>query len=714
MELDPRPNLESEATVLDLYKSATKDWASFFRFVSSAWSARRREEFNQSLGREAEQAEPLTEATTEKTVVGVKSAVPLKILSALLLALIGQLAVEPPNRFGFIAVVFYLAAFGLTMWSFRLGEWTLPSLPTSWRRADSLSFKLIPFVLAAGLGVFSFLDFGGNRFTWHNVTAWILSVALLCYSLWIKTPKENSDETAEAKWKKWAYLAALILVFAVGLSFRLYMLFGVPNEPFSDHAEKLLDVYGITHGNPYIFFERNTGREAFQMYWTLLILTIFKTGFTYNSLKLGTILIGIFTMPYVYLIGKEYGGKRAALFALLLFGIAYWPNVISRIGLRFPLYPMFFAPTFYYLIRGLRTQTRNDFIWAGLFLGVGLHGYSPFRVVPIFAALVVGAYILHARTRQDRKQALGWLLITALVSLFVFMPLLRYGIENPQAISYRAMTRLSGEEEPLPAPAAQIFFSNLYKGLLTFNWNNGGIWVHSVVFRPALDLISAALFALGVLLILLRYIRNRDWRDLTLLLSIPVLILPSVMSLAFPGENPSLNRTGAAAVTVILVAALALDGFVSSFGSEKRRQWLGWGIALFLVCGAMYFNYDLVFNQFAKQYREGAWNTSDMAKVIKDFENQYGEIDTAWIVPVAYWVDTRLPGDWLGLPEADFAKWPEELPQTLDIPAPKLFIYKDDDAQTGEILRELYPDGKLSLYTSPIPYRNFYVFLVEP
>lgn len=711
-----RPNIESEATVLDLYKSATKDWASFFRFIASLWSARRREEFSQSVGHEAETLEAFEEAPIKISApINAQNALPFKTLLALLAALIGQLAAEPPNRFGAIAVAFYLAAFGLAMWAYRVGEWRVSALPTLWRRIDPFSYKLIPLVLAVFFGVLSFIDFGGNLFNWHNTTAWILSIVLLCYSLWIKTPKENlTDSQSNGKWQKRAYSAALILVFGIGLAFRLYLLFGVPNEPFSDHAEKLLDVYGITQGSPFVFFERNTGREAFQMYWTLLILTIFKTGFTYNSLKLGTILLGILTMPYVYLLGKEYGGKRVALFALLLFGIAYWPNVISRIGLRFPLYPLFFAPTFYYLIRGLRTQTRNDFIWAGIFLGLGLHGYSPFRIVPLFVALTVGVYTLHARTKQDRQQALGWLLITTLVSLFVFMPLLRYGIENPQGISYRALTRLVGEEDSAPNSATQIFFSNLYKGLLTFNWDNGGIWVHSIVYRPALDLISAALFALGVLLILLRYIKNRDWRDLILLLSIPMLIMPSVMSLAYPAENPSLNRTGAAAVTGLLFAALALDGFISSFGLEKRRQGLGWGIALFLVLGAMYFNYDLVFHKFANQYRLAAWNTSDMAKVIKDFENQYGELDTAWIVPVAYWVDTRLPADWLGLPEANFAKWQEDLPQTLEIPAPKLFIYKDDDFETGEILRALYPNGKLTRYTSETPDRDFYVFLVEP
>jgi hypothetical protein len=65
------------------------------------------------------------------------------------------------------------------------------------------------------------------------------------------------------------------------------------------------------------------------------------------------------------------------LLAFVLMGIGYWPNVISRVGLRFPLYPLFAAPTLFFLIRGLGTRNRNDFIFAGLFLGLGLHGSTP-------------------------------------------------------------------------------------------------------------------------------------------------------------------------------------------------------------------------------------------------------------------------------------------------------------------------------------------------
>ena len=53
----PNPGLQNknlqEPTVLDLYKSVTKDWTSFYNFIRSLWDARRRDEFNRSLAADA-------------------------------------------------------------------------------------------------------------------------------------------------------------------------------------------------------------------------------------------------------------------------------------------------------------------------------------------------------------------------------------------------------------------------------------------------------------------------------------------------------------------------------------------------------------------------------------------------------------------------------------------------------------------------------------
>ncbi|WKZ36660.1 MAG: glycosyltransferase family 39 protein [Anaerolineales bacterium] len=702
-----QPPAEKEPTVLDFYKSVTKDWRSFFNFIRSLWDARRREEISQTLAQEA--AQPLEEPPLEPARA---TSFPWRSLLALFLALGAQALVEPPNRQGIFALALYLFAVGLAVWGTFKNEWHLPALPAVKYIPDPLTTRLLPLIVAVILALIAFVDFGGGLFTLTNTLLWILSIGLLAYSLWLKTPKSGVVD-AETRRKKMLWNGIVLAVFGVTLFFRLHQLQFVPAEPFSDHAEKLLDVYGITEGNTFIFFQENTGREAFQFYWTLLVSKIFNTGFSFLSLKLGTVLLGILTLPFVYLLGREYGNERVALFALFLFGIAYWPNVISRIGLRFPLYALFLAPTLLYLTRGLRSRNRNDFILCGIFLGIGLHGYSPFRIVPLFVVAAFLIYFLHVKSRENRQQALWWLAIVVVVSIFVFLPLMRYWMERPDLVGYRALTRLSSLEAPLPGPAWQIFLSNMYKGLLLFNWDNGKIWVHSVPSRPALDVVTAALFVLGVLLLLVRYVRQRDWRDLLLLVSIPILILPSVFSLAFPGENPSLNRTGGAGVVAILVSALALDGFISSFGAEKRRQFIAYGLTGALFAVSAHQNYGIVFNTFGPAFRSAVWNTSELGRVITEFREKYGQTDTVRIIPFPHWVDTRLPGVWAGIPNRDFAMWQDRLAESISMPAPKMFLFWSNDPETEKILRELYPNGKLSRYTSAVPGKDFYIFLVE-
>ena len=218
---------------------------------------------------------------------------------------------------------------------------------------------------------------------------------------------------------------------------------------------------------------------------------------------------------------------------------------------------------------------------------------------------------------------------------------------------------------------------------------------------------------LGVVLLSVRYLRNRDWRDLFLLASIPLLIMPSVLSLAFPEENPALNRAGGAAVSVILVSALALDGLITSLAAERKRLVLAYSVAGLLLAASAYQNYDLVFRQFNESFLKGAWNTSEMGEVIQEFRTQYGTIDTVWIIPYWQWVDTRLPGMWIGIPDHDFALWPEQFADTAKIPGPKLFIYKPEDMETENALKVIYPNAELSRYTLLTPGKDFMVLFVQ-
>jgi hypothetical protein len=223
----------------------------------------------------------------------------------------------------------------------------------------------------------------------------------------------------------------------------------------------------------------------------------------------------------------------------------------------------------YFLIRGLRTSNRNDFLLAGLALGIGLHGYSPMRIVPFIVLIAVGIYMLHSQSRGKRQEVFWGLVALAFVAFIVFLPLFRYMLEDPEMFGSRAFSRLSTTERSFPAPVWLIFFQNTWKSMIMFFYDNGGIWVHSIPGRPALDVITAVLFFAGTVALIVRYLRQRHWLDLLLLLLVPLLMMPSILSLAFPEENPSLNRSSAAIVPVFIIAALGLEGLLSALARHS-------------------------------------------------------------------------------------------------------------------------------------------------
>ncbi|MFN2216053.1 MAG: ArnT family glycosyltransferase [Anaerolineales bacterium] len=648
---------------------------------------------------------------------------PWRSLLAVFLSLIGQRFLEPANNNWTAGIVFYAFALVFLIWAIRVSEWKIAPSREFEPQYDSFAIRLTALLPASIFALTAFLSFGGNLFTGFNVTLWILGIAFLVYafrlkpsgtiSIWEKFKLKLNPDSWRIRISGWHILIFLVIILVV--FFRVSQLNGIPAEPFSDHAEKILDVYDVTQGQTHIFFPRNTGREAIQMYLTVLVSVIFGTGLSFLSLKIGTVICGLLTLPYVYKLGEEFGNRRVALLAVILSGIAYWPNVISRVGLRFPLYPLFAAPVIYYLVRGLRTSNRNDFIWAGLFLGFGLHGYSPFRIVPILVVIGVALFLLHKRSSGFRQQSIIFLGLLVITSLFVFLPLLHYWIENPGAFSYRAFSRLGGVEQPISGAWWQVFLSNLLNANGMFNWRDGQIWVNSVPNRPALDIVSGAFFILGIILLIKRYFKEHDWKDIFLLVSIQVLMLPSILSLAYPEENPALNRAGAAFIPVFIIIALALDGLfqaISSIGSKKKGTVIAWFVMLSLLGVSIFQNYNLVFVQYNQEFRMSSWNSSEMGEVISQFRDAYGTTDTAWIVPYPYWVDTRLPGIWAGIPNRDFAIFQDHISDTLAYTGTKLFIYNMNDEQTGDLLKEIYPNGSASMYISSTPGHDFMVYLV--
>jgi len=643
-------------------------------------------------------------------------------LLALLAALAAQFSLEPrPGRDWIIGAVFYAAAAGAVIFALVRRQMELAEAREAHLENVSLGGDGAILGVSLGLAAVAFLFFGNGQFTTVNSIVWLASIGFFIYA--VRSPGSTFENPIKRLWQgiqsefsikisPWniVWLAAL----AIGIYFRVALFNQVPSEMVSDHAEKLYDVGDILKGQSPVFFVRNTGREAFQFYWTVLIIKLFGTGISFFSLKLGTVLLGVFTLPYLYLIGKELGNKQVGLFAMFFAGIAYWPNVISRAALRFTLYPAFLAPTLYFFLRGMTSQKRRYFILSGIFLGIGLHGYSPFRVVPILLVVAVVLYLFHNRSNRAVKHAMVGLVLITIAAILVALPLLRYTIDHPDQVLYRTMTRIGNVEQAIPGSPGIIFLQNLWRAMTMFAWDDGEVWVHSVPHRPALDVVSAVLYHLGFVAILVRYIRKRKWTDLLLLLSIPILMLPSVLSLAFPSENPSLNRTSGAIIPVFILIGFAMDSIYSAVRKAmgKSGPLLAGGLTALMLFVSASQNYDLVFNQYRTNFDSASWNSSQIGHVMADFIDTWGTSDSAFVIGYPHWVDTRLVGINAGTPDRDYGISIDQIPETQVQANPKLFAVNPNDTPALEALIEMYPNGVMRMMPSTIQGREFYIFFV--
>lgn len=647
-------------------------------------------------------------------------------VAALGLALIAQLTLVPsPNRTFWPGIVLYGGASVCLIAAAINKEWRLPLLKPSSTTSLRISLKAEFLLIGFFLAIFAFVLFGSGSFGWLNTGLWVLSIVFVFIAIWQPKkehnfqPKELLKKFLNMGWTlkitRWSVI--ILAVIAVILFFNFFRLDSVPPEMVSDQAEKLLDINDVLHGQSPVYFPRNTGREVLHFYLTAAYMAIFNLDVSFLNLKTVAVFANLLTLFFMYLLGKELGNKWVGISAALFAGMAYWPLLFTRLALRIPYYPLFVAPVMYFMIRGLRRQNINDILWTGFFLGLGLHGYTPFRIVPIFVVIGFIIYIGHQASKGKRLHAVYALALITFLSVIVFIPLLRYWLSNPDQFAYRAFSRMTGMEVGFQSSPVVIFLQNFWKASVMFFWDNGSIWAHSIPGRPALEVVTAALYFLGIVSLVIRYIRKRHWIDLFLLVSIPMLMMPSILSLAYPGENPSLNRTAGAVVPVFIVIGLAFETLIRTIkahlsGGAKRI--IPIVILFFMLVWSGLNNYDLVFNQYYQIYRASSWNTSEVGEVAAFFIDSIGTPETTYVVGYPHWVDSRLVAINSGYAGLDYAIFPEQIPDTANNPLSKVFFLNVNDIENIQLLQETFPSGVLWQYDSQVENKDFMIFFVPP
>lgn len=668
-------------------------------------------------------------------------------------------ALDPGMPYLVLGFAVWLAA-GFIGWRSARVE-TVPSTPvssTEVSRANRVT-RLVMFAGAIALAVATALLTKGNRFTTGGTLAWIGSILL---SIWAVAPLDWSLDNLRDSIKRirlrvdWVFVA-LVLITIVGAYFRLHDLDLVPREMTSDHVEMLRDVHRLLNGTTEVFFASNGGREAIQFYTLALFSQIPGLSLDFYTLKLLNALEGILTIPAMYWMAKTVIGPRerrlgtlVGLLCAAFVAVSYWHVTLSRMGERIVLMPLATALFITFISRALRYNRRSDYIWAGIALGFGLYTYQAFRMVPV-VILVCGlvALLFYWKRREVRHVILNFVAL-GVVSLIIFVPLLGFSLENPEHFWLRTTGRILGDpliqttdengnsvyrsatlQERLDAFQQNVpqLMTNIRNALLMYNWKGDVAWIQSLPNTASLDPITGGLFVVGIAAWFARIFRRRDPFTVVFPVMFMIMILPSALAIAMPGENPSATRmSGTLPLTFVLVA-LPLAEMARS---AKRLVGGVGGIAVAvlvtvgLVAASYVSNQHTYFVGYNNMYVASSYPYSEGGAYLRSF-GETNSYSNAFIINRPAWWDHRAVGIEAGVLDypngipslADVPQFLQDArnqrpPYMLDVNQEILFIFAADDMATQEWLLSKFPNGFYQLIQTYQPEDSFVMFRVPP
>jgi DNA-binding beta-propeller fold protein YncE/4-amino-4-deoxy-L-arabinose transferase-like glycosyltransferase len=414
-------------------------------------------------------------------------------------------------------------------------------------------------------------------------------------------------------------LVLLAMICAIGAFLRFYQLQSIPFGLFFDEATNGLDAVHVLEHQVYpVYFEANYGRGALFIY--LLALSFKLLGASVLAMRLVTAVLGVLTILAFYLLFRQFFGPGLGLIGAYFVATSRWHINFSRVVFDAVLLPLLAALSFYFLFKGLRSRRRIDFLWGGLALGLGLHTYAPFRLIPFVIVLFLFYKVLTERGFV-RRSGLG-VAVFVLASFIVFAPLGQYALDNWKAFTSRSKEAsiLTKRDQP---DLAKALWNNTRAHLLMFNYLGDRNGRHNLPGEPMLDFAAAVLFALGLGYSLYHW---RDPRSFFFLDCFVVLLLGGILSVDF--EAPQALRAIGTLLAACFFACLTLErlwvGCRRAFGSRAELPALAVIVPLLAYSG--WANFHTYFYRQARDF--AVWNAFSTpetltARTMKALGNEY-------------------------------------------------------------------------------------------
>lgn len=215
------------------------------------------------------------------------------------------------------------------------------------------------------------------------------------------------------------YLLILILIIAAVL--RFYK---------ADYQSVWLDeVHTLNEANPNIswsdFYNSLLISEPHPpLYFAVVRLLFSVFGYTTLVLRLFSAVIGVVSLYAMYLLGKEMHSKKIGLFSAFLLSVNYFHLYYSQEGRPYIFLVLFTILAFYKLIIFVKTPTRKNAIFYGVFSALMIYGHF-FGLFALFAQYVILFFFFTITIKQNKIKYFTNLFISGVITLLLYIPAIK-------------------------------------------------------------------------------------------------------------------------------------------------------------------------------------------------------------------------------------------------------------------------------------------------
>lgn len=338
-----------------------------------------------------------------------------------------------------------------------------------------------------------FISYGENSLVrW----SWVGGIAFLIIPLWLQG-KEGQTDPQISSWE-WIVVGIAALI---GFGLRYWKLTEIPSHVDNDVA--LMGTYGLDliRGNKYSWIGFS-GSEHLLSYDQFLAWSMRLFGQDHYGIVMVSVLLGTLSLIFIFLLGRELGGRFVGFAALGLLTISYTHIHFSRILFgNTASFAMIFVA--YTLLKGMRTGAPVWFALAGVCTGWGILLYDSARVIPvILGSILLWQWLFHRESFKFNYKNWGILFLGFLLGLG---PMLAYAITNFSEFSGRAnvvvlWTPVAWEHQLAAYNTTspfEVVWQQVWRTFLTLHLTGDGS-PHFSLPRPMVDPLTALLFILGV------------------------------------------------------------------------------------------------------------------------------------------------------------------------------------------------------------------------